>query len=179
MAIEVFLIEDSEKLITEPEHLEEWTKTVEELGLEGQKELAQPGKSPIPFQPMNAIMQTVYKILCPKSESVKSYKASTIPLRVLSLIALAEKEGYFKEIDIWHADDKPDPIAVGYVKGRYYTDEVFILARWGDELQDFPALEAKARKIFRERVQSKMRTLSVDEIVDKKFSNKSTYVDFD
>jgi hypothetical protein len=178
MAIEVFLIEDSEKLIAEPEHLEEWTKTVEELKLEGQQKLAKPEKSPIPFQPMNTIMQVVYGILCPEKEPVNRYEASTIPLRVLSLIALAEREKYFTDIDIWHANDKPDPIAVGYTNGRYSSNGMFILARWGDELQDFPTLEAKAKKIFKDRVQNKIKTLNADEIVEKKFANRSVYIDF-
>jgi len=177
MAIETFLIEDSEKMIAEPEHLEEWTKTVEELKLEGQKELVKPDKSPIPFLPMNANMRAVYKTLCPLYQDVKKYSSSTIPLRVLSLIALAQKEEYFKEIEIWHADDKPDPIAVGYIKDRYSNDGQFIIARWGDELQDFPTLEAKAKEIYRKRVTAKVAEISIDGIVEKYFAGRSPYID--
>lgn len=147
MAIETFLIEEAEKLIAEPEQIEEWTKTVEELGLKGQQELVKPEKSPIPFQPMNRRMQRVYQTLCPARIEVAKYNKSTIPLRVLSLIALAQKEEYFKEIEIWYDDKEPDPIAVGLTKSRYDDDGMFILARWGDELKDFPTLlnEAKER----------------------------------
>jgi len=174
MAIETFLIEEAEKLISEPEELEQWTKTVEELGLEGQRELAKPDKSPIPFQSMNKNMQAVYKILCPRRYAVKSYKSSTIPMRVLSLIALAEKEQYFKEIEIWSAEDKPDPVAVGFTGSTWSNDGVFIIARWGDELTDFATLEKRAREIFMRNVQNTLEALDVNTVVNKYFSTASS-----
>jgi len=174
MAIETFLIEEAEKLISEPEELEQWTKTVEELGLEGQKELMKPDKSPIPFQSMNKNMQAVYKTLCPVKHKVKTYKSSTIPVRVLSLIALAQKEGYFQEIEIWSAEDKPDPVAVGFTGSTWSNDGVFIIARWGEELTDFITLEKKAKEIFKQAVKNTISALNVDAVVDKFFSTANT-----
>lgn len=145
MAIETYLIEDSEKMISEPEHLDEWTKIVGELGLEGQQKLAKPEKSPIPFIKMNSGMEHVYDLLCPNHGEVKSYSNTTIPLRVLSLIALAEREKYFSQIKIWDNNADPDPIAVGYSDDTYSSPK-FIIARWGDELRSFEELKQIAKK---------------------------------
>jgi len=143
MAIETYLIEESEKMIAEPEHLEEWLKTVEELGLEGQKKLTKEEKSPIPFPKMRRVEYRVYETLCPNKEDVLKYSNNTIPLRVLSLIALAQREQYFVIIEIWDDHASPDPVAVGFAdsSGLYGENRnAFIIARWGDELRSFPEL---------------------------------------
>lgn len=145
MAIETYLIEDSEKMISEPEHLDEWKKTVEELGLKGQKSLTKEDKSPCPFPLLNEGMKRVYSVLCPNKTSVKDYSNSTIPLRVLSLIALAEREHYFHKIEIWDDSENPDPIAVGYLTDSWDSPR-YIIARWGDELKDFASLQKEAIK---------------------------------
>lgn len=146
MAIETYLIEESEKMIAEPEHLEEWQKSVEELGLEGQKQLAKPDKSPIPFPKMKSTEYRVYETLCPNKTEVKKYSSNTIPLRVLSLIALAQREEYFAGIEIWDDDTKPDPIAVGFTDASAYAERknYYIIARWGDELRSFVELRKMA-----------------------------------
>lgn len=152
MAIETFLIEEAEALITDVELNEEWKQKVEELGLEGQKSLCNPGKSPIPFVRLKKGEERMFEELCPNRTSVKDYKEDTIPLRVLSLIALAEKEGYFGKIEIWHNYGSPDPIAVGYKKNsegkadKWTNDGIFIIARWGDELRSFAELLSIAKK---------------------------------
>lgn len=156
MAIETYLIEDSEKMIAEPEHLEEWTKTVEELGLDGQKGLAREDKSPVPFPMMNEGMKRVYKTLCPQQTRVKAYSNSTIPLRVLSLIALSEREKYFNKIEIWDDQESPDPIAVGYLNDSY-SSPLYIIARWGDELRDFASLKKEAIAKWKERKSAEWR----------------------
>lgn len=152
MAIETYLIEDSEKMILEPEHLEEWTKTVLELGLEGQQQLQKSDKSPVPFLMMNTIMQRVYETHCPTKGCVKAYSNSTIPLRVLSLIALSEREKYFAKIEIWNDNVNPDPIAVGYLTDEYNSPK-YLIARWGDELKDFASLKKEAIVRWREQKQ--------------------------
>jgi hypothetical protein len=143
MAIETYLIEDSEKMIAEPEHLEEWNQLVEELNLDGQKTLKDGDKSPIPFPMMTTGERRVYEVLCPNKTEVKEYHNNTIPLRVLSLIALSQRENYFNEIQIWDDTAKPDPIAVGIV-GDKWSGKHYIIARWGDELRAFAELKQLA-----------------------------------
>jgi hypothetical protein len=157
MAIEVFFIEEMDKVITENESLDKWLDTVKELGLEGQLSLTSEGKTPIPFRKMTRVEREVYTQLCPEYENVKNYKSDAIPLRVLSLIALAEKENYFGRIDIWYATENTDPIAVGYKLrpdqkpndvSRWNNDGIFLIARWGDELRSFPELQKMAKESY-------------------------------
>lgn len=157
MAIETYLIEDSEKMIAEPEHLEEWTKTVQELNLTGQQELMKEGKSPIPFNIMNTEQERVYGQLCPNQNKVKAYKNETIPLRVLSLIALAEREKYFEGIEIWDNNMKPDPIAVGIVAEGKYGRRCYLIARWGDELRAYTELKQIAMKSWIEEAKRRLK----------------------
>jgi len=157
MAIEIFFIEEMDKVITENENLDKWLDTVNELGLEGQLSLVSEGKTPIPFKRMTNIERNVYEYLCPNYENVKKYKGSAIPLRVLSLIALAEKEKYFGRIDIWYASENPDPIVVGYKCRpgqdpndvcKYVNDGIYMIARWGDELKSFYELQKMAKEAY-------------------------------
>jgi len=146
MAIESFLIDEVENLITDCEDLDKWQALVDEVGLEGQKELQSgDGKSPVPFPPMTTEMIRVYQTLCPNHNSVNRYSGTTIPLRVLSLLALCKQEQYFKTIQVWYAEDKPDPIAVGYIENEW-SGVPYLIARWGDELASFPELKALAIK---------------------------------
>lgn len=167
MAIELFLIEEADKLIAEANSIDEWKQKIEDLGLEGQKQLCI--ESPIPFVRLKTTEIRVYEELCPNRSNVKDYKEDVIPLRVLSLIALAEKEKYFGKIEIWHNYSKPDPIVIGYKKDskgeadKYNNDGVFIIARWGDELRSFAELQEMAKKQWIERnkarLEDKLRNL--------------------
>lgn len=141
--VEEFLVEESEKMVGELEHLDEWLSKVEELGLDGQKNLTKQDKSPIPFLIMNKSMERVYETLCPQKINVKQFADTTIPLRVLSLIALAKQEQYFHEIQIWSDNSSPDPIAVGKLTDSY-NSPLYIIARWGDELRSFAELKKNA-----------------------------------
>lgn len=146
---ETFLVEEVKELIYDNEQLEEWKNKCNELGLENQLALAQPDKSPIPFECMNTVQERVYQTICPAAEVYKDYKRTAIPLEVLSLIALAEKENYFDLIQIWYDDKAPDPIAVGIV-GSKWSGKKYMLARWGHELKPFAALKEEAIARFKE-----------------------------
>lgn len=146
---ETFLVEEVKELTYDNEQLEEWKNKCNELGLENQLALADPDKSPIPFECMNTVQQRVYQTICPTSERYKDYGRTAIPLEVLSLIALAEKENYFDLIQIWYDDKAPDPIAVGIV-GSEWSGRKYMLARWGHELKPFAALKEEAIARFKE-----------------------------
>lgn len=151
MAIETYLIEEADALITDTETIDEWKAKVSELNLEGQQKLVNGGNSnPIPFLRITKGEQRVYEELCPLRTDVHKYSNSTIPLRVLSLIALAQKEQYFDVIEIWDNTAAPDPVAVG-IKGTTYSGDVYLIARWGDELRSFAELKAIAMKQWIEK----------------------------
>lgn len=80
--------------------------------------------------------------------SVAKYDAGPIPLEVLKVIALCEKNDWFQELLIFHdKQHNPDPVLLG--KKGY--DDYCLLARWGDALMPWPefieiAAERKTQK---------------------------------
>ena len=150
MQIETYLIEETEKMIANPEDLDEWKTKCEELNLKGQLSLVkEEGTSPIPFPRMTKEEQAVYDVLTPNYDTIESYKKDTIPLRILSLIALANKEKYFNQIRIYFDNVQDDPIAVG-IDDNYNK---YMIGRWGKELLDIPSL----RKLAAERLITKRK----------------------
>lgn len=124
--VETFLIEETVSLIYDNAELEKWNNYVKELGLEGQTKIVSHDKSPIPFMFMKTGLHNVFETLCPRKVSVKEYHCSPIPLEILQLISLSEKENYFSKIEIWYDDKNPDPACIGvienwilYKKGTY------------------------------------------------------------
>lgn len=146
---QTFLVEETKELIYDSDKIEEWKAKCEELGLTGQLSLMTDGKSPIPFECMNEAVKRVYETLCPMKEKYKTYHKTAIPLEVLSLIALAEKESYFDEIEIWFDDKTPDPLAVGTVKDGTWNKKYYPIARWGDVLRPFDELKTKAIAVYK------------------------------
>jgi hypothetical protein len=131
-------------LIHESDAIHEWKLKCEELGLDGQLSLMKEGKSPIPFECMNEVQKRVYETICPAKEDYKRYNKTAIPLEVLSLIALSEKENYFDGIQIWYDDKSPDPIAVGMKKQEEWSFKFYPIARWADALRPFDELKKMA-----------------------------------
>lgn len=146
--VQTFLVEESKELIYDSEKIDEWKAKCEELGLSEQLALSQPDKSPIPFEFMNTVTRRVYETLCPSKVDYKRYNKTAIPLEVLSLLALSEKENYFDELQIWYDDKTPDPIAVGLFKENTYEYKYYTIARWGDVLRPFEELKKKAIEVY-------------------------------
>lgn len=119
--VETFIIEETEPLIYDNAQLEKWHQLVEKLDLKGQKRVAKEGLSPIPFLFMNQNMMRVCKVLCPMQVPIEVYDLTPIPMPVLDLVALAKKEKYFQQIEIWYDEQSPDPFCVG-VTGYWAGD---------------------------------------------------------
>ena len=111
--VETFIIEETAELIYDNEKLDEWNRLVNELGLEGQTKIVIKDKSPIPYMPINNVLKTTLEILCPSKREVKDYDITPIPVEILSLISLSQKEGHFQKIEIWYDDKDKDPACVG------------------------------------------------------------------
>lgn len=169
--VQSFLVEEAKELIYDTDAIESWKAKCQELGLEKQLELAQPGKSPVPFEYMNTVSQRVYETLCPTKSNYRDYRKTAIPLEVLSLIALAVQEGYFAEIEVWYDDKTPDPLVVGKVKKGAYTYDQFLIARWGDVLQPFEKLKEKAIKVYHRSSQINLKAKIAD------YTNKLAVLD--
>lgn len=126
---------------------------IEQLGLSGQQKLLQrrEGDSGTkvlrsPYCKMTADEQAVYGFLCPKQTTLHKYEDGPIPLRVLQVAAHATE--FFEEIRVWSPKEAriKDPVLVGYTdKNQYGNFEgLFILARWGEVLEDFGVLTKRA-----------------------------------
>jgi hypothetical protein len=117
MHIETYIIEETQNLIYEDNDLQEWNKLAEEIGLTKQAQLAQKGKSPIPFLPMNTRITNILTELCPTSVDIKNYTLTPIPLEVLKLISLSIRERYFGDIKIMYDETSKDPACIGITPG--------------------------------------------------------------
>jgi len=123
--VETFVIEETASLIYDNEELERWNQMVEDLGLEGQKTIVKPEKSPIPFMYVKKSMANVFETLCPRKVSVEQYNLTPIPTEILELVVLSKRENYFEKIQIWFDDKEPDPICVGLNTTYYgYTKDM-------------------------------------------------------
>jgi hypothetical protein len=162
----------------------------ESLGLTGQLKLTAKRDSGVvtrvPFRLMTQQEAFIYGTLCPISVNVSEYDASPIPYRVLEILKRASElktetgEPFFSEIKVWSVADGrvKDPVLVGISRDGHWSRSNYILARWGEELEELPALLKKAVVLGRDFVKSKMRTIiakattelnrewTVDELID-------------
>jgi hypothetical protein len=177
MAVETYLIDEVESLVHSVEDLEEWNKLVEQCKLDGQKTLTKEDKSPIPFPAMTDQMEKVYEILCPTKFEVDKFSRTTIPVRILSLIALCQQEGYFDALEVWSDDKAPDPILVGVKKDpeSSWRKIYYLIGRWGDELRSYPELVKIAKQKHMEKMRARVRQTLLD--CQTKLDNLETYVD--
>lgn len=121
---------------------------IEDLNLEGQKELAHSAsdtKGLCPYRKMTAREVKVFKLCFPRETKLTEYKECLIPLRILQVASHAKE--WFPKILVWHPEPGlPDPILVGYEKASW-DGEPFLLARWGEALDTFEILCEKAKKL--------------------------------
>ena len=164
MKVETFECEETRA--EHPEVAAEAVALIESLGLKGQASLvkaATDGKAGTrsPYREATAEEVGVYKALCPQVYALRDYARSSIPLRVLQVCAHADSLDLFDKIEVWDRESVQvkDPVAVG-VKGNEWDSQnyhVYLLARWGEELEEFPALRRKAIEVKRERLVQEAR----------------------
>jgi hypothetical protein len=129
---------------------------IEKLGLVGQKKLVTRGgddaETRIPYRKMKSDEALIYKAICPETSKLASFSDSAIPVRVLQVAAHAVC--LFDEVLVWHAKnaDVKDPVLVGRnaaTAERGWTEELYILARWGEELLPLDELAVIGGKIIK------------------------------
>lgn len=176
--VETFLTEETVELIYSNEELEKWNKHVEELSLVGQTKIVKKGCSPIPFMHLKTSYKNICEELCPRKVDVKKYDATPIPVKILDLVALSKKEGYFKEIEIWYDERSPDPFCIGISRkwtnamrsgyvfnsaeeacagtdqtpkdlAYYYQDTYYLLGKWADVKHTWAELRDMAIERFK------------------------------
>ncbi len=160
--IETFEIDE----VTETpfEDNEEQRKLIESLGLEGQTLLISPvKKSILPYPECTKEQRITIAALCSSRYAIKDYKRMQIPLRVLQVIAHVKDAEYFDELYIFDkaSETIKDPFLIG-IKGTYYNGTPYLLARWGEHLEDWGALKKKASEVIQElgeRFKDKVRKI--------------------
>lgn len=126
---------------------------IEKLGLVGQRSLTNKETQTLcPYRAMTKDEQFVYQHICPERSEPKNYAGGPIPLRVLQILAWAQDNSIFKRLEIWSANSATikDPVLVGYIQDTRYSwqDNLYILARWADELLPIEVLLPDAYKIY-------------------------------
>jgi len=119
----------------------------ERLGLKGQQALRTTEAGRIVFPKLTLEQDRVLAVLCPQRALACDY-AAPMPTRVLRLM---EQHGAaFKSLEVWAPSDPqiPDPVLIGITQHptQSWQTTRFILARWGDHLDDWDTLRAIAGK---------------------------------
>ena len=169
MLVETYEVSEARD-VAAPECEAEAIALIESLGLTGQQELVRPKEDGtaerIPYRLMTDEECFVYENICPTRTRADKYESGMIPLRVLQVLAHATSLECFRFFEIWHPTDfkMKDPVLVGCMGDSDWSVKRYILARWGEVLDDFPALKKVASELARN---SKLAELT-KEISEKK-----------
>jgi len=161
---------ECQEVAAEPAEIsEEAARLIAECGLEGQQALYQP-KTPektagrVPYRRMTAEEEFVFKQLCPQTTPAKQYRDDAMPLRVLEIVAHAQSLDFFESVVVWHREsvNVQDPVLVGiHVPDpkANWTKHNYILARWAEALDEWPALVKQALGTWRKIMLGKVGAL--------------------
>jgi len=159
MLVETFEYQETADLPVEASA--EAIQLIEQLGLTGQQELLTPSTDDkpqrrVPYPQATAEQIFVFRMLCPQEYAIKEYKRTPVPLRVLQIAAHASRLEFFEKLVIWDATSaaEKDPVLVGLVKNARWEwqRDIYLLARWGDELEAWPVLLKRALQKKRDQI---------------------------
>lgn len=135
---------------------------IEKLGLSGQEQLSaskpeDDGTTPrCPYRKITGEEDFVYRTICPTAVKLETYSESPIPLRVLQVAAHAVK--FFTYLEVWHAAGVTvkDPVLIGckQIGDHSWNVERYILARWADALDEWPAVVKTALRLFADKARA-------------------------
>lgn len=134
----------------------EVTALIDALELTGQRSLLMGDTSTqirAPYRLITAEESFVYGELCPEHTNIGNYVGEAIPVRVLRMAK--ETGDHFDRLEIWSkaSPAMKDPLLIGIKKDAESTwrENVYILARWGEELLDMSELRHVAVKQWKEK----------------------------
>jgi hypothetical protein len=141
---------------------EEAMALIETLGLKGQSALlserevaGQTVTTRNPYRRMTKEEQHIFGVVMPERTELREYRDGAIPLRALQIAAHAVD--LFNSVEVWHPEaGRDDPILVGVNGQKYSPQELFLLARWGNELCSLDELRTKAAAILTARMRAKV-----------------------
>ena len=160
MSVETFTIEEVANETME--HCDKANEIIESLGLTGQQETVGEDKSiRFPYRKITQQEFAVYSMLCPQHCLIQDYKDSPIPLRVLEMAALANE--YFDDLFVMYPKAYvKDPVLIGTKGKSGWYESRYIIARWGEELDEFPALLKKAMAMFKVKVKARLTEIKAE-----------------
>lgn len=165
------------------EDIEAAKHLVASLGLKGQEHLyTSDAPKVFPYRRVTNQELFVYKQLFPRCSKIEEFKSGAIPLRVLQVASHA-KESFIGtcQLYVWHTDDvRKDPILVlqSVDPERTWEKVDYLLARWGDALEEFAVLAERARKVWADKSRAELLTIkakvdamvgNVDALAEKYF----------
>jgi hypothetical protein len=128
------------------EFTDEAIALVEKLGATKQSNFYQEGKAVIPYRFMTPIEMAVYAIMLPQRDEINAFDSAPIPLRVLQVGAHAKEVLEDGVLVVWHQGaGKDDPLLTLRI-GPSYSGKYYLLARWGEVLEEFSVLMEQASK---------------------------------
>ena len=164
MKVETYEIEPEVTAGFEVEDREEVTSLIEAMNLAGQRELLTKGENTatrLPYRLITKEERFVYGELCPEITEIEDYRGEAIPVRVLRVAKQYRPE--FARIEVWHkaSANVKDPVLVGVMKDPESTwrEHIYILARWGNELEDLAILKAKAIQQWKDKYIDKCKEM--------------------
>jgi hypothetical protein len=133
----------------------------DKLGLSAQKELIDGGAvKKCPYRGMTKEEVTVFSAIFCNKVDVDKFDSGFIPVRVLQVLEHARSLGIFEGVNVWKSEDlSREFLLVGGIKQGYNTVP-YILARWGDGIEKYSKLKARAGKVIREELRAKAEEVS-------------------
>lgn len=154
MKVETYEVQEVTECMADEEQIATTKELIEKLGLSAQEKFYErEGDSTVcPYRKMTKRESWVYGQLLTRQTELKQYADSPVPLRILQIASHAV-ELMPGKLMVWHPEnaDVKDPVLTLRV-GSDYQYEQYILARWGDELENFEVLAQKAKDIFKVKV---------------------------
>lgn len=164
MEIEVFEEEEVRQLTAED--VVECSELIERLSLTGQQKFYKGTEAlkVCPYRRITVQEQFVYGTLLPSQTLLSLYDASPVPLRILQVAAHAKEviDGY-PELVVYHQPNpKADPVLVARIGNQYSPDAIYLLARWGEALEEFSVLADRARQRWIEGAKGTLRRIETE-----------------
>lgn len=181
MKVETF--EDVEVASEPIEACEESLRIVEKCGLDGQKALFSKVegtelKTRCPYRRAKKEELTVYGLICQQQTKLNEFVECPIPLRVLQVIEHAKSLEFFKCYMVWSAvSQEKEPVLFAYTDCTSWGSpqgDCYILARWGEELDEWPVLVKKAIAKWKSNWQSAIITVKTKIAADESVVNNAS-----
>lgn len=139
----------NKKILFDWKEEEKYRKAIDDLWLEGQKQLIfKQWNVVVPFPKLSKREIRIWEFFAPKKSELAKYSDSVIPHEVMQIIKLCDTKKYFGRIYILHeAQDDIDPVVLWEIDelypewesnaGKVKETHTYLIARWWYALKPF------------------------------------------